>query len=313
MAATAAACQGIWLKNLLNCITDLKTGPVVIYIDNRSAVDLANNPVFHGRSKHIDIRYHFIRECMERGEIEIKHVSSESQKADVMTKALSTVRSQVSRSQSPTFVVGASGSGGGDAGGSGTKKVGYLFGVARRNDLSHVGTQDEEELMKRYDYKTHAIDVQRAMGSVNGYIARGIDLETQLWEEKCRAEWFRRPRSYSFAWSLFSGHMGVSAKHNQRGGCVPRQLRCENKKWAFLKKKKKREEGAIQKYVRLVSQVNGYIAQGIDLETQLWEEKCRTDALEREKDAADAEVRRLQGLVSEVNGTLARVCWCHAL
>ena len=64
MAATAAACQGIWLHRLLSQITDVKPGPVVIYIDNRSAIDLAKNSVFHGRSKHIDVRYHFIRECV---------------------------------------------------------------------------------------------------------------------------------------------------------------------------------------------------------------------------------------------------------
>ncbi|XP_074328213.1 secreted RxLR effector protein 161-like [Apium graveolens] len=60
MAATAAACQGIWLRNLLTEISDIQHGPVVIYIDNKSAIDLATNPIFHGRSKHIDIRYHFI-------------------------------------------------------------------------------------------------------------------------------------------------------------------------------------------------------------------------------------------------------------
>ena len=74
MAATAAACQGIWLKNLMSYILDVGTGPVVLYIDNRSAIDLAKNPVFHGRSKHIDVRYHFIRECIERGDIIVKHV-----------------------------------------------------------------------------------------------------------------------------------------------------------------------------------------------------------------------------------------------
>lgn len=77
MAATAAACQGVWLSNLLSQVTDMKRCPVVIYVDNRSAIDLAKNPVFHGRSKHIDIRYHFIRECVEKGEIMIKHVSTE--------------------------------------------------------------------------------------------------------------------------------------------------------------------------------------------------------------------------------------------
>lgn len=88
MAATAAACQGIWLYNLLRQITDIKSGPFVLYIDNKSAIDLAKNPVFHGRSKHIDIRYHFIRECVERGEIVLKHINTNEQRADVLTKAL---------------------------------------------------------------------------------------------------------------------------------------------------------------------------------------------------------------------------------
>lgn len=92
MAATAAACQAIWLKKLLSQITGKETGPVTIYIDNRSAIDLAKNPVFHGRSKHIDIRYHFIRECIENGEIIVKHVRTDEQSADSLTKALTTVK-----------------------------------------------------------------------------------------------------------------------------------------------------------------------------------------------------------------------------
>ncbi|XP_074377137.1 secreted RxLR effector protein 161-like [Apium graveolens] len=92
MAATAAACQAIWLRNLLKQITGDFVSPVVIYIDNKSAIDLAKNSVFHGRSKHIDIRYHFIRECIERGEIIVKHVSTEFQRADVLTKSLTTVK-----------------------------------------------------------------------------------------------------------------------------------------------------------------------------------------------------------------------------
>lgn len=48
--------------------------------------------VFHGRSKHIDIRYHFIRECVERGEIILKHISREEQCADILTKALSIIK-----------------------------------------------------------------------------------------------------------------------------------------------------------------------------------------------------------------------------
>lgn len=92
MAATAAACQGVWLRNLLTQITDMKKCPVVIYINNRSAIDLARNPVFHGRSKHIDVRYHFIRECVEKGDIVIKYVCTDDQRADVLTKAMSTAK-----------------------------------------------------------------------------------------------------------------------------------------------------------------------------------------------------------------------------
>lgn len=98
MAATAAACQGIWLHNVLSQITATKIGPVVLYIDNKSAIDLAKNPVFHGRSKHIDIRFHFIRECVERGEVIVKHIRTDMQRADCLTKALATVKFEQMRS-----------------------------------------------------------------------------------------------------------------------------------------------------------------------------------------------------------------------
>lgn len=44
--------------------------------------------MFHGRSKHIDVRYHFIRECVERGEVVLKYVNNNEQRADILTKAL---------------------------------------------------------------------------------------------------------------------------------------------------------------------------------------------------------------------------------
>ncbi|XP_074347523.1 secreted RxLR effector protein 161-like [Apium graveolens] len=77
MAATTVTCQGIWLRNLLARITDEQIGPIMLYIDNKSAIDLAKNLMFHGQSKYIDIRYHFIRECIKRGEIVVKHTATE--------------------------------------------------------------------------------------------------------------------------------------------------------------------------------------------------------------------------------------------
>ncbi|KAL8122119.1 hypothetical protein AgCh_018748 [Apium graveolens] len=84
--ATAAACQAIWLWNVLKQITGETIEPVVIYIDKKSAIDLSKNTTFYGRNKHIDVRYHFIRECVERGEIMVKHVDGENQRADSVTK-----------------------------------------------------------------------------------------------------------------------------------------------------------------------------------------------------------------------------------
>lgn len=55
--------------------------------------------MFHGRSKHIDIRYHFIRECVEQGEIILKHVNSCEQRADVLIKALSMAKFEGMREQ----------------------------------------------------------------------------------------------------------------------------------------------------------------------------------------------------------------------
>lgn len=99
MAATTAACQAVWLRKLLSQVTDCNIGPVFLFIDNKSAIDLAKNPVFHGRSKHIDVRFHFIRECVENGEIIVKHVNSEDQRANSLTKALGVAKFERMRSQ----------------------------------------------------------------------------------------------------------------------------------------------------------------------------------------------------------------------
>ncbi|GJX84602.1 zinc finger, CCHC-type containing protein [Tanacetum coccineum] len=92
MAATAAACQALWLQRLLNALTNWKEEKVTIRVDNKSAIALMKNPVFHGRSKHIDIRYHFIRECVEKNQIKVEHISGDLQRADILTKALARIK-----------------------------------------------------------------------------------------------------------------------------------------------------------------------------------------------------------------------------
>nr|GEU88404.1 ribonuclease H-like domain, reverse transcriptase, RNA-dependent DNA polymerase [Tanacetum cinerariifolium] len=70
IAATAAATQALWLQRLLSRLTNSDEEKITILVDNKSAIALMKNPVFHERSKHIDTKYHFIRECVERDDIQ---------------------------------------------------------------------------------------------------------------------------------------------------------------------------------------------------------------------------------------------------
>jgi hypothetical protein len=98
VAATTAACQGVWLARLLGEIQQKLADCITLKIDNQSAISLIMNPVFHDRTKHIDLRYHFIREYVEEGKVEPEFVSSEKQLADILTKPLGRVRFQQLRS-----------------------------------------------------------------------------------------------------------------------------------------------------------------------------------------------------------------------
>ncbi len=64
--------------------------PIVIYYDNISSILLVNNLVYHTRTKHIEVHYHFIKEKVLAKEIDLIHVSTEDQVADIFTKVLGT-------------------------------------------------------------------------------------------------------------------------------------------------------------------------------------------------------------------------------
>ena len=88
VAATTAACQGIWLSRLLADLRGEKPEAPELRIDNKSAIQLSKNPVFHDRSKHIETRFHFIRDCIVEEKISVEYIPTEDQLADVLTKAL---------------------------------------------------------------------------------------------------------------------------------------------------------------------------------------------------------------------------------
>ncbi|KAJ4723526.1 Retrovirus-related Pol polyprotein from transposon TNT 1-94 [Melia azedarach] len=88
VAVTSCVCHAIWLRNLLKELRWSQEKPTKIYVDNKSAMALAKNPVFHDRSKHIDMRYHYIRECITRNDVHMEYVKSRDQIADIFTKPL---------------------------------------------------------------------------------------------------------------------------------------------------------------------------------------------------------------------------------
>jgi len=88
--AIIVACELVWLQKLLSDLGQSMDAPVVIYYDNINSILLVNNLVYHVRTKHIEVQYHFIREKILAKEIDFIHVNTEDQVADIFTKALGT-------------------------------------------------------------------------------------------------------------------------------------------------------------------------------------------------------------------------------
>ena len=90
MASAEATRQAIWLRLLLEDLNHGLTGPLSILNDNNAAILLSKNPVNHDRSKHIDIRHHFLRDKVFDNTVELSHVATEDNLADILTKPLGT-------------------------------------------------------------------------------------------------------------------------------------------------------------------------------------------------------------------------------
>lgn len=90
MALGLCVQESLFLRNLLNDLQmEITNDCVQIGVDNQGAIALAKNPVARQRSKHIDIRYHFIRECIKENQVSLYYVSTQNNLADVLTKPVS--------------------------------------------------------------------------------------------------------------------------------------------------------------------------------------------------------------------------------
>ena len=94
MALASAAQEAVWMQRLQNDLNKASVKSTLIYKDNQSTICMAKNQQYHGRAKHIDIKFHYIREQVEKKTIQLEYCESNNMVVDMLTKAL----------QSPQFV-----------------------------------------------------------------------------------------------------------------------------------------------------------------------------------------------------------------
>jgi hypothetical protein len=76
------------MREVLNNIEEDLCKCVTVFCDNSSSIKLSKNPVFHGRTKHINVKFHFIRDLIKKGDVELIYCGTKEQLADIMTKPL---------------------------------------------------------------------------------------------------------------------------------------------------------------------------------------------------------------------------------
>ena len=86
VAATEACKEALWLSRLVGDLGSIKDVPL-LHCDSQSAIHLARNPVFHAKTKHIDVKYHFIRAVLEDKLIQLVKVHTDDNPADLLTKS----------------------------------------------------------------------------------------------------------------------------------------------------------------------------------------------------------------------------------
>lgn len=89
MAAAACVCQALWIRSVLNDLGIKKEGNSFIKCDKTSTIKLTKNPVFHGRCKHIEVKFHFLRDLVGKAIIDLQHIRTKEHVADILTKPAS--------------------------------------------------------------------------------------------------------------------------------------------------------------------------------------------------------------------------------
>ena len=98
VAAVDASKEGIWIRSFISQVFEptyqIIRGPSTLHSDNQAAIAISKDHQFHARTKHIDIRYHFIRYVIEDGKIRLVYCPTEEMVADIMTKSLPSAKAK---------------------------------------------------------------------------------------------------------------------------------------------------------------------------------------------------------------------------
>jgi hypothetical protein len=89
IAACVAAREAMWLQKLLVGLFEQSMDPTIIHCDNQSCVKLFVNLVFHDRTKHVEIKYHYIKDMVLRKEIQLRYICTDEQTTNILTNPLS--------------------------------------------------------------------------------------------------------------------------------------------------------------------------------------------------------------------------------
>jgi hypothetical protein len=92
IAASTASTQALWFVRLLGDLLGRDTEAVELRVDSKFALALVKNPIFHERSKHIRVRYHFIRDCLKEGSFKTCYINTKDQLANLLTKPLGRIK-----------------------------------------------------------------------------------------------------------------------------------------------------------------------------------------------------------------------------
>ena len=83
--------EAIWLKGIIEELAMYK-GKVIVYCDNQIAIHLAKNQSFHEKSKHIDVRLHFVRDIIAAGDIGVRKISTKDNPSERLTKSINVTK-----------------------------------------------------------------------------------------------------------------------------------------------------------------------------------------------------------------------------